>query len=116
MKALMEEECKQTTLQRARQLTEVNSFTYYDEVNVYNIRVTERESSDLANKVLGCFSLGCGLSLPDGRFKSNSHSKEEVEKDQQAFRERFYKQIKQLIKRDPRLTKDENGNWAIFYS
>ena len=102
LKSLMEEEQKQKTLERARDLTELNSFVYYnnggDKIN----------SSDLAKTALGWFSLGYGMNLPYGH-----DCDEQSKKD---FQDKFIKQIKFLIKREPGVERNSNGTWAIFYA
>ena len=102
MKAIMEEEQKQTRLYRARECVNLSSFIYY--ADGY-----KKESKDLAKEVLMWFSLGYGYNLPNGRMSY-------YEENHQAFRDKFSNQVKALIGRDPRLVKNENGVWTMYYS
>ena len=97
MKALLEEERKQKTLERALNLTHLGSFEYSN----------ARESSDLAKKVIDWFMLGYGVSLP---------SNATVDYRNEDFYEKFKGQMKVLIKREPRLVKEEDGSYFIYYS
>ena len=113
MKEMMEEENKQTRLHRAREYVELSSFTYY--VGSYG-----KESKDLAKRALMWFSIDNGINLPNGAMRQNvdyyGANKDEVAKSKQAFRDNFSKQMKELINRDPRLVKGENGVWTMYYS
>ena len=97
---MMEEERKQKTLERARALTKLGLFRYYEEF------CYEKDSSDLAKNTLDWFSLGYGMRLSkDAR----------IERDGKIFRDKFTKQIKDLIQREPRLEKNDDGSWTIYY-
>ena len=64
IKRLLEEERKQKKLDRAMQLTFLESFEYYDP----NQRFSDKESSDLAKKAIGWFMLGFGFTLPSDAY------------------------------------------------
>jgi anti-sigma factor ChrR (cupin superfamily) len=98
MKALLEEERKQKTLERALNLTHLGSFEYSN----------ARESSDLAKKVIDWFMLGYGVRLPSNATVDNNRNED--------FYEKFKGQMKVLIKREPRLVKEEDGSYFIYYS
>ena len=99
LKALLEKDFKRKILMDAMQLTHlVGEFQYRDEYG------HPRESSDLAKKVLARFLCGSGANLPA-----------KVCDNQKAFREKFVKQIKDLIQRDPRLRENTDGSYTIFY-
>ena len=113
LKSLMEEELKQKTLERARDLTEFDSFYYYNSGSGYG---EKRDSSDLAKRALGSFMLGYGMNLPkDGRMNMDEFGapSEQSKKD---FRDKFTQQMKDLIKREPRVVQNSDGTWAIHYS
>eukprot|EP00956_Cyclotella_meneghiniana_P010874 scaffold15231_cov66-Cyclotella_meneghiniana.AAC.12 len=110
LKKLMEEESKQKTLERARALTELRSFVYYDN--------GDKNSSDLAKSALEWFSIGYGYRLPkDAKMKYiNDYYTEECEQSKKEFRDSFTTQIKVLIKHEPRLKKNDDDTWTIFDS
>ena len=107
LKALLEQERKDKRIERAQKLTHVGSFDYY--LDIYS----SRKSSDLAKEVLEWFLLGYGYNLPDGTMQSGYNIDKETSK--KAFRDKFKKQIKDLIGREPRLVKKEDGSYSIFY-
>ena len=120
LKVIMEEECKQKTLERALTLTDLDSFDYYDKS--YN-NSAKKNSSELAKSTIKWFMVGYGSNLPNlvtltNEYNLNSNYKSATEKEVliKAFVDRFAKQIKVLIKREPRVVKnDNNGTYAIFY-
>ena len=120
LKTLLEGEMKQKTLERALGLTDLNSFSYYTySAGHYNYGGQEQKSSEFAKEVLRWFSLGYGAFLPEASLSNegNYSSKSESEKKafQKAFREKLTKQIKDLIKREPRLVENSDGRYSIFY-
>jgi hypothetical protein len=122
LKVIMEEECKQKTLERALTLTDLDSFDYY-ESNESNFHNSKKNSSELAKSTIKWFMVGYGSNLPNlvtltNEYNLNSNYKSATEKEVliKAFVDRFAKQIKVLIKREPRVVKnDNNGTYAIFY-
>jgi uncharacterized protein YpmS len=113
----MEEECKQKTLERALTLTDLDSFDYYDKS--YN-NSAKKNSSELAKSTIKWFMVGYGSNLPNLVTLTNEYNfeyKSATEKEVliKAFVDRFAKQIKVLIKREPRVVKNDNGTYAIFY-
>lgn len=121
VKALLEYDKKQKTLERALGMTEVNSFNYYtgyteDIVGlVTGYGKKEENSSDLVKSVLKWFQLDYGYTLPANASMKQGIQKEEVEESTKAFRGQIKGQIEILIKREPRLVQKDNGRWAIFY-
>lgn len=105
MKALLEEERKQKTLERALKLTDLGSFKYHT-ASEY----TDKNSSDLAKTAIGWFMLGYGFQLPKNATVYNNNNRNED------FYEKFKGQIKDLIKREPRLVKKDDGSYSIYYS
>ena len=87
MKAMMKEELKQARLQRAREFVDLSSFTYYDDDGVDGY--SGHETKDLAMKALVRFSLGQGMTLPNGRMHRDAHFYHNVEESQRSFREKF---------------------------
>lgn len=107
LKALLEEEMKQKTLERALSMTDLEAFEYYK--GSY-----QRFSTDqLAKDVIKWFLLGYGFNIPSC-YSTKEYSKKEA--DQAAFRQKFKAQIKTLIKREPRMFQKADGNFAIHYS
>lgn len=109
LKGLVETERKYRHLERARNLTDLGSFSYY---RVGYNSSDSMKSSDLAKKTIGWFMLNRGYSLPDAVVGPPSDKAEDRKK---AFREKFKTQIKQLINREPRLS-CEDGVWKIYYA
>ena len=108
IKMMMEEEHKQTRLHRALEYVKLSSFTYLDRNG------GQGESYFLAKNALMCFSLGHAYMLPHGSV--GEYIDDDVAKSEQAFRNKFSEQMKELINRDPRLVKGENGVWTMYYS
>lgn len=107
LKTLLEQERKDKRIERAMTLTHLGSFEYCER-NGYGTK----QSSDMAKKALEWFLLGYGYILPDGMVQQYPSDKEASKK---AFCDKFTKQIKDLIGREPRLVKNENGSYSIFY-
>jgi len=108
VKTLLEDDKKQKTLERASGMSDTYSFNYY------NISGSEIESSNLAKQAIKWFQLDYGFVLPECTLERN-YEEDKKEASIQAFRDQFKRQIKILIKREPRLHKKDNGDWAIFY-
>ena len=118
LKKIMENQEKQKTLELALTLLDLQSFTYFEFSNNYH--ADQKNSSELAKTAIRWFILGCGYTLSskatltiDQRFSSKSTA--EIELFNIAFVDKFAGQIKALIKREPRLVKNENGAYSIFY-
>jgi hypothetical protein len=112
LRTLMEDEYKQTRLQRALTLVELNSFTYYAITQDYYGATTQKNSSDLTKTIIRWFMLGSGCNLPDARMEQYPKNEEESKK---LFRQKLTKQVIQLINREPRL--EQSGDkWTIYYS
>ena len=110
LKSLMEEELKQKTLERARDLTELGSFECYYTTDKLGYKT---DSSYLAKSALGWFLLDYGMNLPkDGRMNEFG-AQEQSKKD---FRDKFTRQIEALIKREPRVEQNSNDTWTIYHS
>ena len=107
LKLIMEHEKKQKTLERALKLTHLGSFSYYDP------NLGTKNSSDLAKNVIEWFLVGFGYNLPEAKMSNDYYAEKEASKKE--FREKFKMQIKVLIGREPRLVKQENGIYSIFY-
>ena len=106
MKALLEDERKQKTLERALNLTHLGSFDYDAGPGC---SIGRMKSSDLAKTAIEWFMLGYGFNLPsNARVYSNPKNED--------FYEKFKGQMKDLIKREPRLVKDDDGSYSIYYS
>lgn len=86
LRKLMEDERKQKTLDRARALTSLGSFTYYtDPKNNYG-RAEQKDSTTLAHDIIGWFSMNYGRNLPDGRMKeSRPYEKTELDASKKPF-------------------------------
>jgi predicted RNase H-like nuclease (RuvC/YqgF family) len=117
LKKIMENQTKQKTLELALTLLDLNSFTYFECSNNYH--ANQKNSSELAKTVIRLFMLGYGYNLPleatltnEQRFTTSTAEKELLKK---AFIDKFAGQIRALIKREPRLAKNENGANSIFY-
>ena len=118
LKKIMENQTKQKTLKGALTLLDLNSFTYFECSNNY---ANQKNSSELAKTAIRSFILsGYGYNLPseatltiDHRFSSKSTAEKELLNN--AFVDKFAGQIKALIKREPRLAKNENRTYSIFY-
>jgi hypothetical protein len=115
LKLILEDDRKHKTLERALALTDLNSFYYYD-----NTGAGKKNSSDLAKTVLGWFMLGRTMTLrhePTLTKVIDLQSKSVEEKDDniKAFAERFAKMIRELIKKEPRLLKRDDGMYSISY-
>ncbi len=106
LKTLLVEEKKQKTLERALQMTDLESFNYYRD-RYQSVSSTE----ELAKKVIKWFLLGYGMNL------SSIYSTKQYgnEADQAAFRQKFKEQIKTLIMREPRMVQNSDGNFTIYY-
>ena len=112
LKSLLEEETKQKTLERALGLTGVDSFTYYTKhPHGYGYGYEEKESEERAKLAIRYFMLGYGLIITTETL----HASEE-ETGKEAFRKKFKEQIKKLIKREPRMNHQDDGNFTIYYS
>ena len=109
LKVIMEREEKQKTLERALKLTHINSFNYYDP------NIGTKNSSDLAKSVIERFPVGFGYNLPAAQMSNVYGYAEKQAASKKEFSEKFKKQIKDLIGREPRLVKEENGTYSIFY-
>ena len=112
LKALLEDECKQKTLERARDLVHLGSFTYYLNSGMYR---DAKNSSDLAKSTIEWFRLGYGYNLPDAVLTHNLYG-DKIDESKKEFREKFTAQLKDLIKREPRLKVNTSGTYSIFYS
>lgn len=108
IKILVQEECKQKHLERAHELTDLGSFTYY-KVGYTN----SKKSSELAREAIGWFMLDKGFLLPNAKLRQHP---DEPEESKAAFRQKFKRQIKDLIKREPRMLLNEDGGWMIYYA
>jgi archaellum component FlaC len=94
-------------------LTDVHSFLYYDygrqaQSGEYG---RQAQSGELAKRAIKYFMLGYGMNLPSG-YSLDGYG----DRDGLAFREKFKQQIKALIRREPRLEKNNDGNFTIYYS
>jgi len=108
MSSSIQEENKQKTLERALSMTDLQSFQYY-------IHHVEKNSTDLAKLVIRWYMLGdYGYYLPKASLAETCG--EATDEEAKAFRDKFKAQIKTLIKREPRLKKESDGRFAIFYS
>ena len=120
LKKIMENQEKQKTLEVALLCLDLNSFTYFECSNNYH--ANKKNSSELAKTVIRLFMLsGYGYNLPSEATLTNDHlysSKSTAEKELliKAFVDKFAGQIEALIKREPRLVKNENGAYSIFMS
>ena len=120
IKTLLEEEKKQKTLERALGMTHFGSFNYYIcNMNGYNSYNEKKPSSELVKSILQRFSLGFGFTLPLGAptddpklSRGNESEKKALHK---AIAVKFVKQIKDLIKRKPRLVDKNDGTFEINY-
>ena len=111
LKSLLEEETKQKTLERALSLTDIDSFEYYPSRSYQTFN-----SGELAKKTIKYFMLGYGMILSkDLGMKQNVYGNEATTSNED-FRAKFIEQIKKLIKREPRVEKQSNGNFTIYYS
>lgn len=115
LRKLMEDERKQKTLDRARALTSLGSFTYYTDSKDCYRRTEKEDSTALAHDIIGWFSMNYGHNLPDGRMEaSRPYEKTELDASKKAFRDNISKQIKDLIQREPRLVFTER-RWLLVY-
>ena len=105
MKKVLQDERRDKRIERALQLTDLESFDYHECVGY------TKKSSDLAKDVLEWFLLGYGYNLPDGTMQQYPS---DYEASKKAFREKFTKQIKDLIGREPRL-EENKGVYSIYY-
>eukprot|EP00985_Skeletonema_marinoi_P022885 scaffold14831_cov79-Skeletonema_marinoi.AAC.2 len=111
LKSLLKEETKQKTLERALSLTDIDSFEYYPSRSYQ-----KSNSGELVKKAIKWFMLGSGMILSsDYCMKQNVYGNEATTSNED-FRAKFIEQIKTLIKREPRVEKRSNGNFAIYYS
>ena len=109
MSSSIQEENKQKNLERALSMADVDSFYYYDyQEGQQNI------STFLAQNVIKRFMLDCGYYLP--KAKLSNEDREATDEETMAFRDKFKAHIKFLIKREPRLKKESDGRFAIYYS
>jgi len=108
LKKDIQEEKKQKTLERALSLTDLQSFQYYEDFD------TLKYSDDLAKTAIGWFMLDYGCYLPNAKI--SNEFREATDEETKAFRDKFKAQIKFLIKREPRLEKESDGRFAIYYS
>lgn len=108
IKSLLEEDGKLKTLDRAMQLVKVGSFPC-----CYMTGGTRcnANSSDYAKSAIESFLLDRGYILPMNRFRFGIDS----EVNRVAFRDRFTQQVKELIKREPRMVKDAGGNFTMYF-
>ena len=93
LKVIMEEECKQKTLERALTLTDLDSFDYY-ESNESNFHNSKKNSSELAKSTIKWFMVGYGSNLPNLVTLTNEYNyKSATEKEVliKAFVDRFAK-------------------------
>ena len=121
LKMIIEDEKKHRALERALNLTNLDSFGYWADDSG---RLCSFWSSELAKVVIGRFMLGQGAVLPSdsaltdcddvwremSRDKKNALSKE--------FADKFASQIKTLIKHEPRLVKTAKegiASYTIFH-
>jgi hypothetical protein len=115
LKSLMAEEYKQTQLQRALTLTKSGSFKYFIDGSYQNEKweLVDQDSSELAERIIQSFMQGYGRYLPsDAKVEQQTGNADE---DKKMFRDKITQQIRDLIRREPRLVQDSNG-WAIHYS
>jgi hypothetical protein len=114
LKSLMEEEFKAKTLERARDLVHLGSFNYF--TKDFNQYSTQKNSSEIKTAI-AWFSLGYGYTIPDATLERVYASDQKiVDQGKKAFREKFTKQIKDLIEREPRLVQEADGRFVIYYS
>jgi hypothetical protein len=115
LKSLLEEEKKQKTLERALGLTDINSFQYYE----FQSNGISKEGSTewLAKRAIKLFIMGYGMVI-SSNYSLVSYDRGEASKSKskEEFREEFKEQIKQLIQREPRMYRQDNGDFAIHYS
>jgi len=104
----IQEENKQKALERALSMTDLRSFYYY-----FN-QETQKNSADLAKNVIKWFMFDHGYYLPDASLAQTYRNVTDEETN--AFRDKFKAQIQFLIKRRPRLEKESNGRFCIWYS
>ena len=110
LKEIMEDERRQKTLERALSLVDVGSFKYYENGN------SSKNTADLATAVIRAFILGHGKNLPVApALTAGNMSDKERAVHAKDFVEKFAKQITDLIKREPRVEKEKNGPYKIFY-
>lgn len=107
LKHLIEEERKFMKLEIARSLTDLGSFPYYKTGYASSF-----QSSALAKEAIGWFMLNRGYVLPGAMLKVPPG---QAGDGKEAFREKFKTQMKELIKREPRMSL-EDGVWKIYYS
>jgi len=107
------EQQKQQRLFWAQANTKLGSFKYYVEQSYNTV-----DSSALVADIISWFIRGYGrnldssCSITDSSYNRNSNKAAE---GQEAFRVQLKKQIKDLIGREPRLTKGTDGTYALYY-
>ena len=122
LKKMMGDQGKQKTLEGALTLLDLNSFIYC-QFDKYGGDGYQYKSSELAKKVIRLFMIGRGINLPQQTYLMaitngkyfNSKTNTEKELLNKAFLDKFVEQIKELIRREPRLVKHDNGVYTIYY-
>ena len=104
---------KQTKLQTlsfAMQNAVLVSFTYFDTYS--------KESSTLVSNIMISFRRGFGYHLPDGTLQNidKHYYKEKWEKSNKDFRDKLVEQIHGLTGTKPRVVREGDGPFAIYYS
>lgn len=69
----------------------------------------------MAESALEWFLIGYGFVLPKGVLEPGSYNDNDRKAAENEFSQRFKKQIKHLIQREPRMYKDKNGDFVIAY-
>jgi len=110
--SVLQKQEKQQRLFWALDHTHLGSFDYYEKGSSNTF-----DSSTWAAAIISCIirGYGCGVSSSASIEKDYGNSKE-LESGQEAFRLQLKEQIKDLIGREPRLTKGKDGkSYEFFY-
>lgn len=107
IKNIMEQQLKIQKLSNAIANAHVGSFEYKNGYSSTN-------SKEYVQKVLQSFVNGFGLYIPNTFYIGSGYGTNEKETEE--FRAQLKSQVKTLIGREPRLVKESNGQYAIYYS
>lgn len=99
---------------------ELQAFEYYEarENSSYYGYHNRKKSSDLVRSILFGFRRNIGWYLPDGAMGEidKSANKEKWEQSNKDFRDKLVTQIHSLLGTKPRVVKEKDGRYTIYYS
>jgi len=111
MTSVMEQEAKLRKIEFALHNVHRKSFDY--QTFLWDYGENCEDSGSLVTEILWSFLKDCGYYLPtNGMIPRNDHNEEQARKE---FRQSIVFQLESLLGSKPRLSKEKDGRYAVWY-